>query len=729
MSKVQRKLLAEIRPDLRSEWDENKNSARGLSFDAISHKSNKKVWWICSRGHNYEQTVDKRTSRGYNCPYCSGKRVLPGVNDLNTTHKELLTDWDYDENEIMPTEVTFGSQKRVSWVCHKCGHKWKATIGGRTLGRGCPTCAITENARKSHERQFKQGVNDLATKRRDLLTEWNWNKNGEDKPEEFSFGSNKKVWWKCSVCGHEWQAAINNRVTNNSGCPKCKRNMRTSFPEQALFFYIKKIFPSAENSYTDIFDVKLRELDIYIPELKTGIEYDGIAWHSDERAEKVDYEKYTTCQENDIRLIRVSEKPAGQKKTYDEFIYRDDSSEAGLNCVIIRTMSMLLKERQFDVDVTRDRSEIMKQYVVSLRNRSIALKYPEKAKEWDTEKNGGITPEMVSATANVRYWWKCEYGHSYQSMPSNKLGGNQGCPICSGKRLLSGFNDLETRYPEVAAEWDYDKNQPVLPSNIMPGVQKKYWWICSRGHSYQTSPNNRVYSRTGCPYCAGKSVLEGFNDLATTNQEALLLWDYDKNDISPKMLSAGSGTTVWWKCNKGHSWRKQVATQIKYPSCPICENRELQKGINDLATTKPELAKEWSLSKNTLRPIDVMSSFNRYVWWECSECGTEWKQKVTVRVSKGSGCPKCGYSKKMQETRESNIVKNQRDLKSRFPEIAAEWDYEKNGDLDPSKISFGSNKKVWWRCAKGHSYMAWITDRTGKHRTGCPYCAGRKHKM
>ena len=101
---------------------------------------------------------------------------------------------------------------------------------------------------------------------------------------------------------------------------------------------------------------------------------------------------------------------------------------------------------------------------------------------------------------------------------------------------------------------------------------------------------------------------------------------------------------------------------------------------------------------------------------------------MTVRISKGSGCPKCGYSKKMQATRERNVVKNKKDLETKFPEIAAEWDYDKNGDLDPSRISFGSNKKVWWRCPKGHSYEAWITDRTGRHKSGCPYCAGRKKR-
>lgn len=723
---AEKRLLSKLRPDLRAEWDDKRNAEHGLSFDDVSVASNKKVWWLCANGHSFEQTVDKRTSRGYNCPYCSGKKVLVGFNDLQTTNPKLLIDWDYEGNTLRPSEVTFGSQKRVSWICHKCGHKWEAAIGSRTLGRGCPACAIKENAKKSHERQFEQGVNDLATKRPDLPLEWDYTKNIDKRPEDFACGSREKVWWKCSVCGHGWKASIANRANRNSGCPKCKRNMRTSFPEQALLFYIRHLFPMAENSYMEIFDVKQRELDIYIPEKRTGIEYDGVAWHSDDRAKKVGYEKYKACQEHGIRLIRISEKPADDDTNCDVYIYREDTSNIGLNNVINKAVETINGVCSIDIDVDKDRSKIMKQYIVSLRSRSIAFKYPEEAKEWDYEKNNGLTPEMVSATANIKYWWKCKYGHSYQSMPSNKLGGHQGCPICSNKRLLSGFNDLETRYPEIASEWDYEKNHPMLPSGIMPGVQKKYGWICSKGHSYEASPNNRVYSGTGCPYCAGKLVKAGFNDLETTNPETLKNWDYDKNDISPNEVSAGSGKVVWWKCSKRHSWQKRIVTQVKHPSCSLCENRELQVSVNDLATTNPELVTEWDDEKNELRPFDVTSSYNSYIWWKCNDCGTKWRQKVTVRISKNSGCPKCGYSKKMQSTRESNVVKNKKDLKTKFPEIAAEWDYEKNEDLEPSRVSFGSNKKVWWRCPKGHSYEARITDRTGRHKSGCPYCAGRR---
>ena len=193
------------------------------------------------------------------------------------------------------------------------------------------------------------------------------------------------------------------------------------------------------------------------------------------------------------------------------------------------------------------------------------------------------------------------------------------------------------------------------------------------------------------------------------------------------MVTAGSGKKVWWKCSKGHSWEKAVKSQVKYSSCPVCAGRMLVQGVNDLSVTHPSLANEWDYEKNKdLKPQSITFTCPKKVWWKCSECGKEWQAQINVRVSRGSGCPSCGYRKKMQLTRARNIKASKKDLVSLFPEIAAEWDYEKNSDLDPTALSPGSNIKVWWVCAKGHSYQAWMSDRTGWRKTGCPYCAGKR---
>ena len=116
--------------------------------------------------------------------------------------------------------------------------------------------------------------------------------------------------------------------------------------------------------------------------------------------------------------------------------YRDDLSLSGLNNTIKKAIGMV-SDSEIEIDTVKDRPAIMQQYISSIKGKSIAVRYPNAVPEWDTEKNNGLTPEMVNATSLEHYWWKCERGHSFQSSPANKLGCHQGCPVCSNRRLLS----------------------------------------------------------------------------------------------------------------------------------------------------------------------------------------------------------------------------------------------------------------------------------------------------
>ena len=106
---------------------------------------------------------------------------------------------------------------------------------------------------------------------------------------------------------------------------------------------------------------------------------------------------------------------------------------------------------------------------------------------------------------------------------------------------------------ELMKEWDFDKNQDISSEKLSMGSKVKVWWKCSKGHSWQTAPKERKKGR-GCPICANKKVLAGYNDLASQKPELLKEWDFDKNqNISPEELTMGSNIKVWWKCRKGSS--------------------------------------------------------------------------------------------------------------------------------------------------------------------------------
>ena len=104
---------------------------------------NRKVWWQCELGHVYQAAVSARTNAGSGCPYCAGKKVLPGFNDLATREPKVAAQWHPTLNgTLTPEMVTAGSHKKVWWQCYE-GHVWQTVICARTGSQknGCPVCA------------------------------------------------------------------------------------------------------------------------------------------------------------------------------------------------------------------------------------------------------------------------------------------------------------------------------------------------------------------------------------------------------------------------------------------------------------------------------------------------------------------------------------------------------------------------------------------------------------
>ena len=704
------------------EWDYERNI---LLPQEYAPASNKKVWWRCNKGHNFECSVYHRTYRNQGCPYCSGKKILTGYNDLKTRNPQLASEWNYSRNtNITPDKISLNSHNKVWWICSNCKYEWQATPNDRNRGRNCPICAKKTRKETRTKTLISTRTDSLLTNYPDLIREWNFEKN-TGNPEEFLSGSKSKVWWRCSICGNEWNAVIKNRV-NGSGCPKCMKHMRTSFPEQAIFYYLKKHYSTVINSYTESFENKM-EIDVFIQDNNTGIEYDGVAFHSGEKAVNEMIKKYKLCKEKNIRLIRISEFE-NHYSCYDLCLVRKGHTDEDLNAVL-QELLVKLNINNISVDVVRDRSQIMQQYITSIQEKSISFKFPEIAKKWDITKNGGLKPEQVSAFSNTKYWWKCSLGHSYQATPYNEIFYTKTCPICSNHRVLSGFNDLVTKSPELAKEWDVHKNLPSKPSEVLFTTSNKYWWICPKGHSYKAGVNNRYYNNTGCPYCSNQKVLVGYNDLKTVCPDLLNEWNYKRNlDVKPNNILPGSNKKVWWICRQGHEWSATVNSRSgkNKAGCPYCTNKKVLSGYNDLATKNTELLDEWDYDKNiNTDPSIVAPGSNQKVWWKCKTCGNEWQSRIVSRTMNNAGCPICGYKVKMRKNVSERIKREKKDLCTLFPELIKEWDFNKN-NYNPSEVSPGANIKVWWKCNKGHSYQSWLSDRTGKRKTGCPYCHGKR---
>ena len=632
--------------------------------------------------------------------------------------EQLISEWDWEENNkisLDPYQLTHGSTKRAHWICEK-GHRFSARIDHRTIMKsGCPYCA---------NKLPILGENDLATTHPHLLKEWDY-ENNEKKPEEYLAGSNKKVNWICEKCGNHWQTAVTHRAIKGTGCPVCMMVER------------------------------------------------------------------------------------GKSKTKS-----------------------------------------------TLENRgSLAEEFPDIAKEWDYEKNKGISPYEVHRSSKNIVWWKCSFGHSWKASVSNRASGT-GCPICAGKNIVKGFNDLESCFPDISKEWHTSLNGDLTPDSITKHSERKVWWLCPEcGESYFTSVYSRTSLHTGCPICANRIVIKGKNDLATTNPEIAKEWNYLRNgDLLPTDVVAKSNKKVWWQCELGHEWEATVADRTRGRGCPICA--KITRPVNRLKTylikkgslseCYPEMAKQWHPTKNgNLFPDSITSGSSRKVWWIC-EKGHEWEAAISSRVN-GRNCPYCNYehstsfpeqvifyylsqitvavnrykldgreldvflplynigieyngryyhknrvqqdSDKISFFNQNNIrvivvhegqiegvdndniyyryinsdyinldyvinaivklcnlpkidvdinrdrakiysqyveAEKNNSLAEKYPWLIDEWDYERNGSLTPWLVSYGSKKRIHWKCPV--CGYRWSAVAYSRKKSGCPQCANRVKK-
>jgi hypothetical protein len=372
----------------------------------VSKGSGKKLEWKCRRkGHVWKAQVHSRV-KGAGCPYCAGQRLMPGENDLATTHPDIASEafgWD-------PKEIRAGSGVKLKWKCKK-EHTWITSPDARTgiNKSGCPFC--------SHKQTWP-GFNDLKTLYPHIAQEaYKWD------PSKFGPGSHEKKEWRCKK-GHVYRAVIYNRTAGRN-CSVCKGN-------QVL--------------------TGINDLQTTNPKLaKEAFGWDPkkiIAGHNKKLKWK--------CKKGHTWLASPNQRTSSKT-----------------NCPYCAGLLKIAGEND------------------------LAALFPVIAKM-----AYGWSPLGVAPSSHQKLKWLCPVGHIYITSPAKKTNSLASCPFCSGQKLLSGFNDLKTRFPKIAKEaygWD--------PSKVQWGAGVKLTWRCKKNHIYKTSSNSRTNKKTGCPSCA----TSGFN--------------------------------------------------------------------------------------------------------------------------------------------------------------------------------------------------------------------------
>lgn len=267
---------------------------------------------------------------------------------------------------------------------------------------------------------------------------------------------------------------------------------------------------------------------------------------------------------------------------------------------------------------------------------SLFARNPKLAGEWHPTRNAPLTAKHVTAYSNKKVWWKCGKGHEWPATISNRNNGAS-CPLCLGRKVRKK-NFLRTLNPKLASEWHPSRNFPLTPDDVAPNAHVKVWWMCEKGHEWQTAVNNRNKG-SGCPYCSGRRACKD-NCLQTLDPGLARQWHPAKNmPLTPKNVTVHSNKKARWICKKGHEWEATISSRNRSSRCPFCSER--WPTIEDcLKTRAPRIALEWHPTKNaSWTPKDVFPYSQRQICWKCKN-RHEVRERVIDRYKRG-GCPVC----------------------------------------------------------------------------------------
>ena len=640
---------------------------------------------------------------------------------------KLISEWDYELNNkdnITPETVSYGSARKVWWKCPK-GHSYLMGLNSRTCaGKKKQQCSVCAGY------QIIEGYNDLASKYPELIEEWNYELNNklDIQPNKVSYGSSKKVWWKCSK-GHTWNAPISRRTgSQNSGCPFCSNqkllksynDLETKYPEIAKEFNVakNKMLPS---DY------------LYGSTAKVWWVCSNCGYEWKTAINNRTNKHHSSCPNCAPKLNRQN-----QLKNQ------------------IKTKGSLYDN------------------------------YPMLMNEWIYEKNDK-NPKDIVPGSEYKAWWKCnKCNYEWQAIVASRTTNGNGCPVCGSRIVVEGINDLNSQYPELMKEWNYEKNNElgIKPTEVIKCSAKKVWWICPIcNNSYLTAISHRTHG-TACPTCANEfktsfpeqAIYYYLKQQFNTVENRCNIAGYEADIYIPSITLAieydgsyyhNTKESLIREKNKYEQFkelsiflirvREKDLNNTSYADYTINllkknNDKEIEKTIyeifdfineifhiknnnvidiakdrqyiynqyikqikdNSVAKLYPNVLKEWDFKKNIISPENVVPGSEKKIWWTCSK-GHSYEQQLSNHI-KGAGCPYCSGLK---------VLTGENDLETKFPEIAKEWDYEKN-DIKPSEIKYGSSKKVWWKCPKGHSYESAVSHRTGNKKEKCPICSGKK---
>ena len=552
-----------------------------------------------------------------------------------------------------------------------------------------------------------KGTNDFRTwclqhDRLDLLSEWDAEKNLPLTPDEVAYGSAKKVWWIGGKCGHSYQAALNKRTSDGTGCPYCTgshakllvgfNDLATTNPEIVADWDYEKNGPLLPTMVMKGQHIKVwwkgacghswestvyhrvggRGCPICADEAKTSFPEQVLYFYAKQVFPDAENGNMEALGNKELDIFIPSLNVALE---YDgERWHKDLKKDLTKNRLCREKGIKLIRVREIGCPRMKDEDGVSVIPCVSADESS-------------------LMDSVLKAFEIIGRCPDIDFDRDRQRIYAEYL-------------IRKREDSLASRYPSIAEEWDYERNEGLAPENVSAKSAKKVWWVGKCGHHWQAAIASRTNMNSGCPYCAGK-LLKGFNDLETLRPDVLKNWNYSKNKgLKPSDFTVNSKTKIWWHCSTcGNDHFAPISYKVKFPdSCPYCSHKTADEGVTDLAAINPQLASEWDREKNgELKPNQVLPRSDKKVWWICPK-GHSYQATVSNRTN-GRGCPICSGRV---------TVVGVNDFATMHPELLAEWDYEKN-EKDPSEYAEHQRVLVWWKDSQGRSWRQTIEARSYGH--------------
>jgi hypothetical protein len=541
-----------------------------------------------------------------------------------------------------------------------------------------------------------QRSHSIATWSPELAAELIAGRDGADA-RNLSPGSSRRVWWRCPH-GHEWQAAVKSRV-RGSGCPVCKGRIASA--ETSLAAVRPELAAEWHN----------RRNGLLTPQEVLPGSARRVWWRCSTCAHEwctrvSSRSRGTGCPRcarrgrKGIRLIDVrpnvrEEWVDDRNGPFDPTIVAGSERRFWWRCCEGHEWEAQAAQR------SRGQGCPYCAHKRVVATDSLAIVAPLVAAEWDTERNGSLTPSDVTYASSHKAWWRCTKNaiHVWQAAIRQRTVGGNACPYCAGTRVSAETSLLRLR-PDLVREWHPNRNDtsPVL---VSPGSGIRAWWRCAAGHEWRARIVDRSARGVSCPYCAHQLADEQ-NCLAAEAPDVAAEWHPTKNgELSPRQVLTSSNVSVWWLCREGHEWKAEVGQRTRWSTnCPRCAS-SAHKGVT-LADARPELALEWLSDLNASTAENTAAGSHRRVWWRCSNCSSHvWQAPVRNRTKGNTGCPYCAGKR---PTPRNNLA-------TEATWLVREWHPHLNDDLSPTDLLPHSVTTVWWFCKRKHAWQASPRDR------------------